>query len=679
MLSCNDKITLRQLQILLVISAMGTGLIVLPRRVAVYAAQDGWLIVLGLTLIGMGLAALAVRAARVTPNASFIEYTGYALTRPVAYVLGVFLWVKLVFAAGFELRFFLLITKQVLLNNTPLWVVSLVMLVVCAYAAFMGIEARARVAEVLAFLLIMPFVFLLVVALLDINVSNLQPVFTAQPQDLLRGTLRLGFIFTGLECLLLTSPYIPAEKKMGRAVVGAVGFAGVTITVITAITLAKFGTSITNEAWPVLRMMDMLNLPASFIERQEALMFSFWIITVFALVNAFIFFGARLVTDMQAKQKNGVMRPKLTAVLITSIAVFAVSLIPSEAESLYRRLDILFFISGIFFLLILPLLVLASTFLRRRFARWRGVTVLLVIFLITLSGCYDRVEIEDRTFVVAMALEKNADAYAFTVVTEAEAQTTADGQTLTQATHTLDKGVNKRLHYGQVKLLALGECLLSDAQMLSNALATLAQNPEIDRKLHIIAANECIDLHEKLDNIDAVNFAQQFQSLHTQLQENGCALIPLFPTGAVALKDGAKALTLSEMELQGYLWCFSEKNIDAVVTAYDVTPVPFIVDKHSAEVTFSQTQAIITVEVAGRAPEATDIPRETIQHLVSAQIANEIVATASALQVKNLDAYHWRDHMRKTHREMYEKNGSRWETLFPHLEIIPNVTVRLTQ
>ena len=41
MLSINEKISLRQLQALIILSAMGTGVIVLPRRVAEIACSDG--------------------------------------------------------------------------------------------------------------------------------------------------------------------------------------------------------------------------------------------------------------------------------------------------------------------------------------------------------------------------------------------------------------------------------------------------------------------------------------------------------------------------------------------------------------------------------------------------------------------------------------------------------------
>ncbi|MCL2262532.1 MAG: hypothetical protein FWC08_04840, partial [Defluviitaleaceae bacterium] len=72
-MTSNRKITMRQLQILIILSAMGTGVIVLPRRAADFlpqGAQDGWLIAVGLTLIAMAVGALVSTAARAAQKAA---------------------------------------------------------------------------------------------------------------------------------------------------------------------------------------------------------------------------------------------------------------------------------------------------------------------------------------------------------------------------------------------------------------------------------------------------------------------------------------------------------------------------------------------------------------------------------------------------------------------------------
>lgn len=566
MLSANDKITMRQLQILIILSAMGTGVIVLPRRVAELTGMDGWIIAIFLTVLSMVLGALissAVNAmAKTKKNAGFVQSAGVLLTRPVAYICAIVLWFKIILAAGLELKVFLTITQQILLPRTPILVVSAVMLAVCGYAAAKGIETRARVAEVLLYLMVVPFIFLLIVALFSTNFSNLQPMLTSSPNALVNGTLRLGFIFTGLEVLLLVAPFITKHKNMGRAVVGALAFAGVIITSITIITLAKFGEGVVTHPFPVLSMMDMLDLPGSFIERQETLMFSFWIITCFVFINAMLFFGGVLVKDvLHLKYAN-----KLTiGVILTSVAIFSVTAFPWETDAIYRRLDFLYMTTGPFFLIILPLLLLMSEKinkwahnLNKKTAKGMSITLVLLLTSLTLTGCWDKVEIENRSFVVAMAIDKGEE-------DEKEDETfvvslnmpliekdneesdkkvyvkTAKGKTLSDALKNLDEKTNKNLYYNQCKLIIISDKVLNDKQMLTNTIETLNNKREVDRRINIVASSgSALDIlnitppEEPLSGLYISGICNrknktsiEFEELHTLLMFSDYAEIPV--------------------------------------------------------------------------------------------------------------------------------------------------------
>jgi len=492
MLAANGKITMRQLQILIVLGALGTGVIVLPRRVAEFAGQDGWVIVIGLIVlavaVGWLISAAVTAATQAKPGAGFIAFTGHLLTRPVAYVCGLALWVKLVLSAGLELRVFMEITQAVMLPQTPMLAVSIAVLAVCAYAAIKGMETRARVAEILFAVMALPFIFLVGLAFFDTDFSNLQPVLVTQPPQLLNGILRLGFIFTGLECLLLVSPFLRKDKHMGKHVASALAFAGGIILLITVLTIAKFGHGVAAQPWPVLRMMDMLNIPGSFIERQEALMFTFWIITAFAIGNMMLFFGGLLVKDMFK------MQTRHLGVITTAAAVCAVSVFPWR--DVYRVLDFMYMTAGVFFLVVLPVILLIAA--KARSLRAGSVGLLLLTCSLILTGCWDRVEIENRAFVVAIGIDKEDDTYALSLSVpllkkegdeEDECHIkTATGKTITEALKQLDAKTDKTLYYGQAKLLVLGGDLLNSPEMTDRTIQAMKNNREIDLRINVLAA-----------------------------------------------------------------------------------------------------------------------------------------------------------------------------------------------
>ena len=782
MLAANGKITMRQLQILIILSAMGTGVIVLPRRVAEVAGQDGWIIVAGLIALalafGVLISAAVTAAAKHRPGAGFIELAGYLLSRPVAYICGIALWLKLVFSAGLELRVFMEITQAVMLPQTPLPAVSVAVLLVCAYAAAKGMEARARVAEVFFAIMALPFVFLIALAFFDTNFSNLQPVLVTPAQDLTRGILRLGFIFTGLECLLLVSPFVRKGRHMGRHVAAALAFAGAVILLITVLTIAKFGPGVANQPWPVLRMMDMLNIPGSFIERQEALMFSFWIITAFAIGNTMLFFGGLLVKDM--------FKPKAKhqGVIVTMGAVFAVSVFPWG--DVYPVLDFIYMTGGVFFMVVLPVVLLVAAKLRGgdrawqkgrpytgksydkprqparrtvlrapitvaptrpslrgcfsrsnpRFARsldcfarlaMTGKLLTIIFLTLPLTGCWDRIEIENRAFVVSIGIDKQDEKYAVSLNIPLYKKNgdsddednhhikTATGKTISEALKNLDAKTDKTLYYGQAKLLVLGRDLLSDSKMTASVVNTLIHKNEIDLRINVFAtagqAQDILeakppgeslpglfvaDIYRNKSKLGGASFALDLERLTSSYLDG--AIIPKIKKddskeqespitlyGAVVIKHSRQIGTLSPEELQGFLWCKSRGNNGAVVTlTLDGHNIPAKIEKHSTKVSFICTgehmRATVTINAKAKLEEPLpeDVNIRKVQYKLEATIAKELQTTAEKLQNEYaLDGYDWLDLLRRKNYELYKLHADNWHDIFPTIEIVPRVAVEI--
>ncbi|MCL2286098.1 MAG: Ger(x)C family spore germination protein [Firmicutes bacterium] len=718
MLAANRKITIRQLQILIILSAMGTGVIVLPRRAAEFAGEDGWFIVAWLTviavLIGMFISTAVNAATKAKPDAGFIEFTGILLTRPVAYVCGVVLWLKLVVSAGLELRIFMEITQSVMLPKTPVAVVSAVVLTVCAYAAIKGMETRARVAEILFAVMALPFIFLVILAFFDTNFANLQPVLATPPRDLLQGTLRLGFVFTGLECLLLVSPFLrKGSKHMARHVAGALGLAGGIILVITVLTIVKFGPGVIDQQWPVLRMMDMVNIPGSFIQWHETLVFAFWIITTFAIVNMMLFFGGVLVKD--------IFRPKswYLGVIITTAAVFAVSVFPWG--DVYKVLDSMYFTVGIFFMIVLPVILLAA-------AKLRKATLLLLACTLLLTSCQDRVEIEDRAFITAIGVDSDNGEYAVTLAVpllkkdgdedsdESHHTKTATGQTITEAFKKLDAKTDKTLYYGQAKLLVFGSSLLNDGDMTGSVINAVKNKPEIDLRLNVLATNGsakdileakppeetlpglfAADIYRSKSRLGGSSFALNLQQLANSykndavipmIKNEDCKETPLKLDGAVVIKNRQKTGELSAEELQGFLWCVNRGNNGAVVTVeYGGNLVPIKIMKHTAKICFRPSaenekglQAAVNIKVTAKLDEspAKYADMAQIKEMLAEQIIKEIFATADKLQNEYAtDGYGWLELLRQKNYCLYKLHSDNWEDVFPEIEVVADITVSL--
>ncbi len=352
MFSLNNKISLRQIQALLILDVFGTGVILLPRIVAEYGEQNGWMcLILGL-LFALVFIYLMCSVAEKFPDHTFVEYSSKILSKPVGVILTLVFVIKILLTTALELRLFGEIVAVSLLPRTPYWIVAVIMLAVAAYGASKGYETRARLGELLIVVILLPLALVFVLAATQVDYSNLLPVGISDAKNFVLGGYRAAFAFTGFEFCLLIYPYVSRPKAAKKAVMNAALITGGFMLIITLITLARFGPwEIQSRMWPVLEMMDTIDLPGSFFERQGALVMSFWIVSIFAIVNAGLFFVSVQLKDVTRRG------PHFLYVCLGAVLIFALSVIPEDVPGTLAFLNIVYFTLGISFFLAVPLLL----------------------------------------------------------------------------------------------------------------------------------------------------------------------------------------------------------------------------------------------------------------------------------------------------------------------------------
>ncbi len=365
MFSENNRISVRQLQILLFLDIFGTGVITLPARVCAYAGEDAWISVLIAAVIVAVSAYMITTVASLFKGKSFFEYTSFLLTRPAAVLISVLFAIKLLLLSAFELRFFGEIVRQTLLLNTPFWAVCGVMLSLSAYAAAKGYESRARLGEILVFIALGPVIVVFLFISVRAEYSNLLPVLYSSPQSIMKGGYTAIFAFTGIELCFLAFPYLNSVKKARKSILALVLVIGVVMAAIVALTTARFGVSdVKRQNWPVLEMMDSADMPGSFIERLDAIIMSFWIVSVFAIVNAGLFFSSLLLKDI-----TGGRIKHTTAILCCIPVIFGLSFLAENTEQVG---DFTWFAGntlGVFFFFVLPFVMLIVARIKGRRAK----------------------------------------------------------------------------------------------------------------------------------------------------------------------------------------------------------------------------------------------------------------------------------------------------------------------
>ena len=150
MFSQNQRLSLRQGRALLLLSAWGPSVLILPRLLWEAGGPNGWQLLVGAALPVFVLLWLTVRRPGESPFSLFPTPArrGSFSRRLLALLLAV----KQMAAAGLLLRFVAPLVQAQLLPRTPPVVPVLLLLLCALYPLSKGLEVRGRLAEVLCVL-----------------------------------------------------------------------------------------------------------------------------------------------------------------------------------------------------------------------------------------------------------------------------------------------------------------------------------------------------------------------------------------------------------------------------------------------------------------------------------------------------------------------------------------------
>lgn len=297
MFSNNNRISTRQVFRLFVFDFIGMSTLVLPAKLAQTTGADGvFAIVIG-GILSTAYLWYLVRIMRGM-DSDLITYTKRGLPRWGAAVMLVLLAVYCILEAGYGAYIFADVMKKGLIGGESYTLLLILILAVAAYAIQSGIESRARVYEILFWVLLVPLFLLLWIAASDTTPEYLGPFLVAPVSDMVWGGTRVFHYLTPVFLILFFPAYIrkDAWKKMTAAVFAALWAAVIVFVVFYLILLGSFGDkAMAHMQYPALTLMSNIHLRGSFLKRLDAFLLAIWFFTLFALINVFLFYAEQLI------------------------------------------------------------------------------------------------------------------------------------------------------------------------------------------------------------------------------------------------------------------------------------------------------------------------------------------------------------------------------------------------
>lgn len=356
----NGSISVRQMKLLLILQMFNMSMLVLPRVAGEAAGHDGYFLPLLGGVIGVIYIVLITKLLGRFPGEGLDTISKKVIGKGLGVILMGLYVIKLLVGAGLEVRLFSEMVSQVLLPKTPTPVIILILLYTVYYLIKSGLEAAGRMAEILAYFVFLPLLFVLFLVLIKADYGQLLPIFQAHAGGVFRGAYDMSMTFMPLELILVIGAMVNKPSKLRKICVFSIVFISVVEVVIIALTYIGIGmVESTKQIWPVLTLMQSIQLPGSFVENQEIFMMSWWIMSVYMYVC-----GAIYVAGLVISKLANFNRQNVTVIPLLPI-VFFVAMIPGSVTESYTYMTKFNELTGSVFLFFVPLILLLIAMIRK--------------------------------------------------------------------------------------------------------------------------------------------------------------------------------------------------------------------------------------------------------------------------------------------------------------------------
>ncbi|NIK71736.1 spore germination protein KB [Paenibacillus sp. BK720] len=327
------------------------------------AGQDAWISFALAGIIGIALTWILIRVSQRHADQTLVEFAQTLFGKWIGKLIGLLYILMWYSVCADILRIFSLFIKQVLFHDTPIWMISALMMTAMIYITWAGsVEAIARFSEMAGPLLLLGILITFVFNIPNLHLSLMLPVFTdTGAMSILKGSfVNASFLGESMMIMMLI-PFVANPKNIQRPVLLAICIPSV-LAIITAImVVSTFGVQIGSTLYfPYFSMVRFINY-LDFIQNMDVWIVFIWIFSVFVKLSIYLF-----INSYGTAQILGVKKwRKLIA--FTAPVIFAATLIPANVFGLLDYANFVW-IKYIFpiFVVGFPILFLLAGMIRKR-------------------------------------------------------------------------------------------------------------------------------------------------------------------------------------------------------------------------------------------------------------------------------------------------------------------------
>ncbi len=299
MISTKEKISTSQMITLLMSTILGVGILSLPRNLADEVKGSGFIVIIISTFICIFLGYCMYKVVYRFQNKSLMQISSSILNKPIAYLICIIFIIYYLINMSMVARIFGEVVKMYMLKKTPIEVIMISMLFVCAYGSRKGIEGIARISQIIFFLMMIPILFIFFFSLESADFTNLMPIFNINLSKMLPTVFLTTFAFSGFETMLVLGMFMRDPKDGFKIQWISLSVVGIGSVFFTIVSIAIFGQVETAHLmWPTLTIVKVIDIPGAFLENLDALIMGAWTLNIFITICVFFFCTSLIMGDM---------------------------------------------------------------------------------------------------------------------------------------------------------------------------------------------------------------------------------------------------------------------------------------------------------------------------------------------------------------------------------------------
>ncbi|HWO52898.1 MAG TPA: spore germination protein [Paenibacillus cookii] len=356
MSSPKGQITNSQAAVILVNYILAAGILTLPRTsVEKVKTPDVWITVILGGIIAMIIGLIIVKLNQRYPEKTFYQYSQEIVGKWIGGFLSLLIIGYFFTLSAYEVRTMAEVTGLFLLEGTPTWAIILPFIWIGLYLIIGGINAIARLFEIIFPITIIIFLLVAFLSLGIFEIDNLRPVLGLGVVPTLKGIKTTTLAFLGSEIMLLLVAFMKQPDKAAKVVLVGV-FIPLLFYVITVVMVigALSIDGVVMSTWPTLELMRSFEIPGLIFERFESWLLVIWIMQIFTTFTITYYAAALGMAQLFKKR----IRPFVYGLVPI---IYLIAMVPKDINDLFKFGDMVGNAALLLFAVLPVILLLVSS------------------------------------------------------------------------------------------------------------------------------------------------------------------------------------------------------------------------------------------------------------------------------------------------------------------------------